>query len=827
MTDALPPLRPGDAITRWAMAAPDARLFPGTARPMPDRVDYRFVNGWVDTGDLPCREALLAARGENDRRPETCPTADFHSIHLCGDSPDADFSQFCHRPMLIRHLLRCRIAGEGTARFTLATCGGVRLWLGDTLVARFQPFTRNTRASRDITLPLTGAAQTLTVELEDLHERDTTCFVSLTLRSGTGVRCGLPGGLALGDIAPVLTAMDSLRTDRVFYTGGPVRLVCDAAPEAPLALKVERIAPFPRGGIAGLAQAAGGSVDISAKSPEATLCTSETAPQGAVSITVAAAVGAGQIRRQLGTTVLARVTPLHQPDLAARKTAALAAIRAEAAFDPSVALALLAAGQASERANDIIAHGLTTIEQRHDCCDFTLLPLLRILRDHGALLPAPLAQRLRAAVLGFRYWLDSPGNDVMWFWSENHVACFHIAQMIAGGLFPDETFANSGKTGTALRADATARLHRWFDAIEAHGLGEWNSAAYYPIDLLALLTLHDMGDDPALQVRAVALMDTIFVMTGLHTTGGVPAGSQGRAYEKELLAAHGTELGSVAAVAFGGDLVPGFDRAAALFSLSDYAPPPLAAALARPDKGETITARYTQGLDHLGRLTLFKSADVQLSTVSDHKTGQPGHQQHVIDVQCAAHPMARLWINHPGELKEWGERRPSLLAGNGQLPRVMQAGALAGLIYRLPPDAIPFTQMFAPEQGFDGITESGDWIILQSGAARIAVWCSAPRAPVTRGLYRGSLWRADGPQTAWVVAVGDATLPDRLDRPRFDGSTLAARLGGTTLTLPFDGPALVNGAPDGFAPLSPVPHLGRDGTPLAPWTTWQGPPAAV
>ena len=29
------------------------------------------------------------------------------------------------------------------------------------------------------------------------------------------------------------------------------------------------------------------------------------------------------------------------------------------------------------------------------------------------------------AILGFRYWLDEPGNDVMWYWSENHVLCFH------------------------------------------------------------------------------------------------------------------------------------------------------------------------------------------------------------------------------------------------------------------------------------------------------------------------------------------------------------------------------------------------------------------
>jgi len=326
-----------------------------------------------------------------------------------------------------------------------------------------------------------------------------------------------------------------------------------------------------------------------------------------------------------------------------------------------------------------------------------------------------------------------------------------------------------------------------------------------------------MGGDPALKSRAAALIDQIFVMTGLHTTGGVPAGSQGRAYEKELLAGPATELGSVAAIAFGGPFIASYDRAAVLFCLSDYIPPPLAATLAHP-KG-TLQARYTQGLDHLGKLTLFKTPDVQLSTVSDHKTGQPGHQQHVIDVQCAAHPMARLWINHPGELKEWGERRPSLLAGNSHLPRVAQVGPLAALIYDLPDDAFPFTQMFAPQTAFDTITHENRWTILASGAARIAIWCSAPITPMTHGQYTAALHRAPGHRTAWVVAVGDETLPAQLGEPHFENLTLTARHGETTLTLPFTGPALVNGVPTVFAPLSPTPHIATGNSPLASWNT--------
>ncbi|WP_226780399.1 hypothetical protein [Oceaniglobus trochenteri] len=812
------PLAPGDAIRRWAMAAPKAEHFPGTARPMPDRIDYRFVNGWVDTGDLPCREAIHAIRGANDTRPDTLPEATFDNIHLTGDSPDADFSQFCHRPTLVRHLLRCTLSGQGDTRFRLSTCGGVRLWLDDRLVARFQPFQRNRKQASEITLPLSPEGATLTVELEDLHERDTTCFVSLILAEGREVQAGLPADMETPGLAPILRAMNAVRTDRVFYADGTVSLVCDAPPEAPLALRLTDIGPFPRGGLSQPPQSwPDVAFTLSADAPSAPVLDTATAPQGCVTLTLRTKVGAGEISRRLGTTILARTYPLDPPTLAARKAAALAIIRDESAFDPTVALALLARGQATPRALAILDQALTTIEQRHDCCDFSLLPLLRILRDHAAPLPGETVERLRAAVIGFRYWLDEPGDDVMWFWSENHVACFHICQLVAGAMFPDTTFPNSGKSGAQLRQEATQRLHRWFDSIDAHGLGEWNSAAYYPIDLLALFSLRDMGQDDALARRANALIDRIFVMTGLHTIGGTPAGSQGRAYEKELLAGPGTELGSTAAVAFGGPFVPGFDRAAVMFCLSDYEPPASAAAFAHPPQGQVITARYTQGPDHMGRLTLYKTADAQMSTVSDHKTGQPGHQQHVIDVQCAAHPMARAWINHPGELKEWGERRPSLLAGNGQLPRVAQHGPLALMVYDLPGDTPhPFTQLFAPTEAFDRVEQADDWLLLHSGAARIAIWCSAPLRPVAHGQYRKALWRAQGHRMGWVVTLDPGALPDT----RFDPETLTveARTESGVIRLPFAGPAMENGTPCNFAPLSPLPHVSIDGAPLAPWS---------
>ena len=108
-------------------------------------------------------------------------------------------------------------------------------------------------------------------------------------------------------------------------------------------------------------------------------------------------------------------------------------------------------------------------------------------------------------LLGYRYWTDEPGNDVMWFWSENHALCFHTAQYLAGQLFPDALFANSGRTGVAQAEIGRQRLEAWLADIEANGFIEWNSPAYYPIDAIGLLALYELAEDVGIRRGGRAL----------------------------------------------------------------------------------------------------------------------------------------------------------------------------------------------------------------------------------------------------------------------------------------------------------------------------------
>ncbi|MHA3979826.1 hypothetical protein ACW9UR_19290 [Halovulum sp. GXIMD14794] len=816
-------LAAGEAINRWLYTNPSIEHWEGEMRPTVDKVDYRFLA--AVTGLSPARDKLDARGPLTDT---AVPAGPFEHLYVNSSSPNVDFSLFAYVPLLIRRALRCRLhTGEGgRARFRLTACGAIRLWLGDELVESFAPWSFNYESSREVELDLPAGDVDLTVELEDLHERNTVNYFAVTWISGAEVSYSVPAADP-ERLEDAMAVIDGLDFDRVYFDGGPLSLGLEQPPRFGLPVEVVSLGQAARNHSYEWLDTPPITLTLEPGASTVTFPDVETLPTGCSEVTICARVGDVRIPKRLGTTILTRAIPLHGRDVAARKAEVLRHTLNDTGSEISVAMVHLAQGVCSDRTRRVLEEGLRLIESRHDCSDFAYLAALRIWRDYRGTLPEDLEVRLERALLGFRFWVTEPGNDAMWFWSENHILCFHISQYIAGHLFPDRRFPNSGRLGETHEAEARQRLYRWFESIESFGLCEWNSAAYYPIDMFALLALHDLSPDEVLKQKAKQLLDRIFVMTGLHTTGGVPAGTQGRSYEKELLPGPINELAVTAAIAFGGTYYPAQGRAAFSFCLSDYEPPEAAARFARPARGELIEARYHQGFRQHGKLTLWKTDQVQLSTVSDHMTGTRGAQQHVIDVQFAGNPMARLWINHPGDRKPWSERRPSRLAGNHWLPRVAQHGGTALMIYDVPEDDryIPHSQLFAITPAFDELWQCEKGVLLRSGQACASIWCSEPLEVETRGAYRGAIFRANARRTAWVVSLETdvseadvARLQERLQNDALDFDREALRLGYGAYALDYrsghftkDGQELRQD----FG--SPVPFVSVNGGEFAEW----------
>lgn len=800
MSGARFPVAPGETVTAFALGPLHETHFPGLRQPMEDRVDYRFVNGWVDVGDLPCR---LATWEEIRTRPvPEMPKVTGAEVNLPGFNRRLDFSGFWHIPHRLSRAVRTRLMApvDGDAHFTLATCGGVNIWVDGVYVVGFEPFTRNTGQVREISLPLKADGSEVVMLVEEMAERDTVFFAELTW-AGPGELVSEIPGEAAPEVLDMLMALarDVRPAQLVYGAGEPVRLVFDTPPPADVTVEAKvsqgvHLSHLPPAWEA-RATLRAGATEVSLGAPDL--------GDRYHTLDLVFAVGDSRVARSIAFALLSDTTPRELPDtLEARKAVALAHAAEPGERRIGTVMARLATGAAWDESSAAIWEDtLDGINRRRDCSDFVLVPLLWIMAERVGGVPEAAAARAKEAILGYRYWMTEPGNDAMWFWSENHVLCFHASQYLAGRLYPDEVFSNSGKSGAAQAAEGQARLTKWFDAVEADGLAEWNSAAYYPIDFIGLFALAQLGEGE-IRTRARRMLDRLFTMIALHTIGGVSAGSMGRAYDKELRAGPLTELSPFAAVAWGRGWLNAGVAALPMFCLSDYTPPNGLAAHAAPAVGAAVTARYTQGHGTQGRLALWKTAHMQLSACIDAAPGAGGHQQHLVDVQSAAAPFARAWVNHPGDDDPWGGNRPSYWAGNGRMPRVGMEANTALLLFDAGAEAPrPWTHAYAPVSEFDACALGPDYLVLVSGRGAVTLKATGPISEVTTGPGAGLEWRCQGQRTGWAVVVGDVP-PGGLGTLEGAARAMTLTLTGDddpTLTLTGAGPGLTLGWASGLA----------------------------
>ena len=191
----------------------------------------------------------------------------------------------------------------------------------------------------------------------------------------------------------------------------------------------------------------------------------------------------------------------------------------------------LARGEATDETQ--IIELLDFIDRRLDCADFRMVCILRSLYDFSGYISTDTLEKMKRSVLRFKYWMDEPGEDSMCYWSENHQLLFAACEYLAGQLYPDETFANDGKTGASHMDKGRHRLAYWFETRFRLGFVEWHSNTYYEEDAAPLSLLIDCCRDPFLMGQAVILMDLLLLDMALHSFQGYFSVSSGRCYEAQ------------------------------------------------------------------------------------------------------------------------------------------------------------------------------------------------------------------------------------------------------------------------------------------------------
>ncbi|MGH0030952.1 MAG: hypothetical protein ACQGVC_14255, partial [Myxococcota bacterium] len=184
-----------------------------------------------------------------------------------------------------------------------------------------------------------------------------------------------------------------------------------------------------------------------------------------------------------------------------------------------------------------------------DTSDFDAVRIVDLLygyRGHPAASEASWAAA-EQALLDFKYWYTDPTPvrivdgqpvvDNMWYWTENHVLMFKVAEYLAGQRFPDEVFTVTGETGAWHRDRAREFIRDWLRERAQVGFSEWHSNVYYNTDIRPLLVFIEWAEDPDLVRRASMVLDLLFLDIALHLHEGTFGATHGRSYIKNKASA--------------------------------------------------------------------------------------------------------------------------------------------------------------------------------------------------------------------------------------------------------------------------------------------------
>jgi hypothetical protein len=483
-------------------------------------------------------------------------------------------------------------------------------------------------------------------------------------------------------------------------------------------------------------------------------------------------------------------------------------------------IAKMAIGRWQDVKVDVILEAIEGINQRKDCSDFYLVGLLGVINRYGdhPEFPEELRGPLEACVLDFKYWVDEPGEDVMWYWSENHQILFHACEILAGQLFPNRTFTNAGQTGQWHREKGERLALAWLRKRGAGGFQEWDSNCYFEEDLLALSHLADLAQTPLVYEMASVLMDKIFFTMALNSYKGVFGSTHGRTYATHVKGGHLEATAGISRLMWGmGVYNPRIRGLVSLACQEQYLLAPIIEAIAAdlPEEmwnRECHAGEFEQDLDRtsgsweVNKVT-YKTPDYMLCSAQDYRPGEQGSQQHIWQATMGSD--AVVFVTHPACSSEEGSHRPGFWHGNVVLPRVAQWKDVLIAIHKLPDDDwMGFTHAYFPTAAFDEHTLREDgtgqtWAFARKGDGYLALTAAQGLEFVRRGDSAYRELRSYGQQNVWLCHMGRVALDG--DFEAFQEKVLALEvtfeelsvrcgtLRGETLAFGWRGPLLHNG----------------------------------
>ncbi|MER9648425.1 hypothetical protein [Mesorhizobium sp. M0199] len=758
------PLVAGRPIVYWRLGSIAEQRYDVADQPMQGEMDpFFFLTKHKNfiPHEYPCRTQFAAER--RGKRPQVSAEFGAERIWLPFASPRIDLSGFWFRPTVLGTWAETTIeaASSGEVMVRLRTCGGAILFANGEEAGWMAPYGRNLESAEHFKIVLRAGRNDIRIWFDDLAERDARYYFQLDYLSGPAASVALPIEVESGVADAMEAALDDMHFERPAYDGGEVTLVTGVAlpRDAQVEIEIE-------GDFMSIETPVRFAFDLPAGQTRLPIADTEQLPADFRHFKVSLRVADHAVSRVFGVEICHAHRQGEAPEtLTARIDEALREVADHAEADTVRALARLAIGQQGAETDAMISGTLPAIEDCHDCADFILVPLLWCRKAYGDRLEVSLRARIDNAILGYRYWMDEPGDDVQWYFSENHALLFHTAAYIAGSLLPDVRFVRSGRLGREQSAVGAARVRAWLDHFEAWEMAEFNSAPYFPIDLKGLCALYALAPDKDIAERAGNAVIRLLEIVARSAHRGILTGAQGRSYEHTLRAARSLELSGICRMLWGkgnyGMRFHALPQLALCLRDHDLSVPDGLAAIASLTDDTAWEWTFAQGQDRFARLYHYKTRGHAMGSAAGYRWNQWGYQETVIHARLGKNPDAQIWINHPGEVLQSGYGRPSYWGGSGTLPRLHQYRDLAIVSFSCSDEQPDFTHAWFPARAFDAVRVGGDRAFAQSGDAFVMLKTDVPLTQVEAGPTAGNELRAAGRRTTWIVRLGDrdANLP--------------------------------------------------------------------
>ena len=424
-------------------------------------------------------------------------------------------------------------------------------------------------------------------------------------------------------------------------------------------------------------------------------------------------------------------------------------------------VAYYALGQYDQVDESSIRRTCLFIAGRNDCADFVIQGVLRLMfwERSGMKLSPEINALMKDTVLGFKYWVDEPGDTVMYMGSENHRLLFHVAEWMAGLLFPTEEFTNTRQNGMYHSQKAYVYLTEWLRQRGRFGYDEWHSNSYLPVCLAPLMNLYDFAlheGQHKFRQMVKGILDQIYFYLAADTYQGIWGVTHGRSYGIYVKYADFEGTSSCCWLLYGtGSLTGGTNGMGPVcLASSSYRAPKFYTQIAH-DSSAVVEVKQRQGILNTSAkhatFSIYRTPDYMISGLQDHRKGEYESSTHIGQVTLGN--KALIFWSCPHTTGEGSGLRPDYWSGHTTLPRVIQHKNVMALTWRLSLFAWMSHCWLEPSR-FDEVKLDGNWAFARVGKGYVGIYSQHGLNWAETGQYAGRELQCGARENTWLVECG-------------------------------------------------------------------------